>query len=192
MTSSSVGELCNGSTYDSDSYCLGSNPSSPAISLHGQAVKTLPSQGKIRGSIPLGGAKAHSERCELFYFIGNCVKTPACAIVTIHAGLGGSGSAHCALFCCHNEKNARVRRRGISRGLGRRRERARRAFGLYGRKRCGIIGLCRQIGFYGWFPPQRRTEAEVMLMSNVELLNTIIAIAGLVFAAYAAGAQSRR
>ena len=24
------GELCNGSTYDSDSYCLGSNPSSPA------------------------------------------------------------------------------------------------------------------------------------------------------------------
>ena len=27
----SVGELCNGSTYDSDSYCLGSNPSSPAI-----------------------------------------------------------------------------------------------------------------------------------------------------------------
>ena len=55
--SSSVGELCNGSTYDSDSYCLGSNPSSPAISLHGQAVKTSPSQGEIRGSIPLGGAK---------------------------------------------------------------------------------------------------------------------------------------
>ena len=26
-----IGELCNGSTYDSDSYCLGSNPSSPAI-----------------------------------------------------------------------------------------------------------------------------------------------------------------
>ena len=26
-----VGEWCNGSTYDSDSYCLGSNPSSPAI-----------------------------------------------------------------------------------------------------------------------------------------------------------------
>ena len=51
-----IGELCNGSTYDSDSYCLGSNPSSPAISLHGQAVKTLPSQGKIMGSIPIGGA----------------------------------------------------------------------------------------------------------------------------------------
>ena len=28
-----VGELCHGSTYDSDSYCLGSNPSSPAIFL---------------------------------------------------------------------------------------------------------------------------------------------------------------
>ena len=52
-----IGELCNGSTYDSDSYCLGSNPSSPAICLHGQAVKTLPSQGKIMGSIPIGGAK---------------------------------------------------------------------------------------------------------------------------------------
>ena len=52
----SIGELCNGSTYDSDSYCLGSNPSSPAICLHGQAVKTLPSQGKIMGSIPIGGA----------------------------------------------------------------------------------------------------------------------------------------
>ena len=53
-----VAELCNGSTYDSDSYCLGSNPSSPAISLHGQAVKTSPSQGEIRGSIPLGGARS--------------------------------------------------------------------------------------------------------------------------------------
>ena len=48
-----IAELCNGSTYDSDSYCLGSNPSSPAR-LHGQAVKTSPSQGEIRGSIPLG------------------------------------------------------------------------------------------------------------------------------------------
>ena len=53
------GELCNGSTYDSDSYCLGSNPSSPASCLHGQAVKTLPSQGKIMGSIPIGGATCH-------------------------------------------------------------------------------------------------------------------------------------
>ena len=63
-----IGELCNGSTYDSDSYCLGSNPSSPAISLHGQAVKTLPSQGKIMGSIPIGGAKGHSKSCGFFVF----------------------------------------------------------------------------------------------------------------------------
>ena len=61
-----IGELCNGSTYDSDSYCLGSNPSSPAIRLHGQAVKTLPSQGKIRGSIPLGGAKATASAVAFF------------------------------------------------------------------------------------------------------------------------------
>ena len=65
-----IGELCNGSTYDSDSYCLGSNPSSPAIRLHGQAVKTLPSQGKIMGSIPIGGATKQND-CVLFFFAGN-------------------------------------------------------------------------------------------------------------------------
>ena len=64
-----IGELCNGSTYDSDSYCLGSNPSSPAISLHGQAVKTLPSQGKIMGSIPIGGATSHRFACGFFICI---------------------------------------------------------------------------------------------------------------------------
>ncbi len=63
----SIGELCNGSTYDSDSYCLGSNPSSPAIRLHGQAVKTLPSQGKIMGSIPIGGAMSHRLSCGFFF-----------------------------------------------------------------------------------------------------------------------------
>ena len=51
-----VAELCNGSTYDSDSYCLGSNPSSAAICLHGQAVKTSPSHGENWGSSPHGGA----------------------------------------------------------------------------------------------------------------------------------------
>ena len=63
-----IGELCNGSTYDSDSYCLGSNPSSPAICLHGQAVKTLPSQGKIMGSIPIGGATKQND-CVLFFYL---------------------------------------------------------------------------------------------------------------------------
>ena len=63
-----IGELCNGSTYDSDSYCLGSNPSSPAIRLHGQAVKTLPSQGKIMGSIPIGGATKQND-CVLFFYL---------------------------------------------------------------------------------------------------------------------------
>ena len=63
-----IGELCNGSTYDSDSYCLGSNPSSPAICLHGQAVKTLPSQGKIMGSIPIGGATKQNVFVLFFLF----------------------------------------------------------------------------------------------------------------------------
>ena len=77
-----IGELCNGSTYDSDSYCLGSNPSSPASCLHGQAVKTLPSQGKIMGSIPIGGATSHRLSCG-FFFLSGCrfprAQMPLCA-----------------------------------------------------------------------------------------------------------------
>ena len=64
-----TGELCNGSTYDSDSYCLGSNPSSPATCLHGQEVKTLPSQGRIMGSIPIGGASDEMYVSSVFLFI---------------------------------------------------------------------------------------------------------------------------
>ena len=41
-------------------------------------------------------------------------------------------------------------------------------------------------------PPQRRTEAEVLRMDNVALLNMILAIASLVFTAYIAGTQNRR
>ena len=37
----SIAELCNGSTYDSDSYCLGSNPSS--------AAKESPQTGRFGG-----------------------------------------------------------------------------------------------------------------------------------------------
>ncbi len=55
-SSDSIAEWCNGSTYDSDSYCLGSNPSSAAnICPHGQVVKIPPSHGGDRGSNPLGG-----------------------------------------------------------------------------------------------------------------------------------------
>ena len=52
------GEWCNGNTNDSDSFILGSNPSSPATCLHGQAVKTSPSHGENWGSSPHGGVKA--------------------------------------------------------------------------------------------------------------------------------------
>ena len=34
LAANADGEWCNGSTYDSDSYCQGSNPCSPAICLH--------------------------------------------------------------------------------------------------------------------------------------------------------------
>ena len=68
-----IAELCNGSTYDSDSYCLGSNPSSAAICLHGQAVKTSPSHGENWGSSPHGGAKRFSRKTGAFFFcIAHC------------------------------------------------------------------------------------------------------------------------
>ena len=64
-----IAEWCNGSTYDSDSYCLGSNPSSAAISLHGQAVKTSPSHGENWGSSPHGGATSiHRSKAAGGYF----------------------------------------------------------------------------------------------------------------------------
>ena len=58
-------------------------------------------------------------------------------------------------------------------------------------KRRGIMPLCRQAGLRV-VPPQRRTEAEVMRMTNVDLLNVLLAVAGLVLSAYALGLQNRR
>ena len=52
--------------------------------------------------------------------------------------------------------------------------------------------LRRQVGSTGGFLRNGVQKRGVMRMNNVELLNTIIAIAGLVFAAYVAGAQNRR
>ena len=43
---------CNGSTSDSGSFGLGSSPSPGARWRYGQAAKTSPSQGEIKGSIP--------------------------------------------------------------------------------------------------------------------------------------------
>ena len=65
--SSSVGELCNGSTYDSDSYCLGSNPSSPAI--QASMVKRLrrcPLKAKSGVRFPLEVPDTHAEKRGFF------------------------------------------------------------------------------------------------------------------------------
>lgn len=55
----SISGLCSGSACVSGAYSLGSNPGPGAKSTrpHGQAAKTSPSQGEIRGSIPLGATK---------------------------------------------------------------------------------------------------------------------------------------
>ena len=52
--------------------------------------------------------------------------------------------------------------------------------------------LRRQVGSTGGFLRNGVQKRGVRLMNNIELLNTIIAVAGLVFAAYVAGAQNRR
>ena len=69
-----IAELCNGSTHDSDSCCLGSNPSSAAsVSLHGQAVKTSPSHGENWGSSPHGGASiVHANAWTIFLCMESC------------------------------------------------------------------------------------------------------------------------
>src|SRR5579872_4943726 len=68
----SIGEWCNGSTTDSDSVCLGSNPGSPAKSFHGkrQAVRSGPAscQGRAPPAsrcyrIVKARRKAHDIRC---------------------------------------------------------------------------------------------------------------------------------
>ncbi len=41
-------------------------------------------------------------------------------------------------------------------------------------------------------PPQQNTKAEVMRMSNIELLNILLAIAGLLVGVYTLGLQNRR
>ena len=65
-----IGELCNGSTYDSDSYCLGSNPSSPA---NGSMVKRLrrrPLKAKSGVRFPLGlPVNAHRIAMSVFYIL---------------------------------------------------------------------------------------------------------------------------
>ena len=48
---------CNGSTSDSGSFGLGSSPSPGAKWRYGQAAKTSPSQGEIKGSIPFSATK---------------------------------------------------------------------------------------------------------------------------------------
>ena len=57
------------------------------------------------------------------------------------------------------------------------------------------FGLSTHVGRQGLrvVPPRRRTRAEeVLRMDNVTLFGLILAVAGLVFAAYIAGTQNRR
>ena len=55
---------------------------------HGQEVKTLPSQGKIRGSIPLGATtKKHGVFAPCFYFFKvywGIERVGSCNIMTIY------------------------------------------------------------------------------------------------------------
>ena len=69
-----LAELCKGSTNDSDSFSPGSNPGSAASTCrHGQAVKTSPSHGEIRGSSPLGATITKKKAFfMLSFFVCDC------------------------------------------------------------------------------------------------------------------------
>ena len=70
---SADGEWCNGSTYDSDSYCLGSNPSSPAFLFLAPLSRGLgrgPLKAETRVRIPselLFYVLANQRVCGFFY-----------------------------------------------------------------------------------------------------------------------------
>ena len=68
------GEWCNGSTCDSDSYCLGSNPSSPAFFFLAPLSRGLgrgPLKAATRVQIPLGSPLTKCTLVVLFLLMDN-------------------------------------------------------------------------------------------------------------------------
>ena len=78
---SADGEWCNGSTYDSDSYCLGSNPSSPALFLaplsRGLGRGPLKAETRVRIPSELLFYVLANEWLQGFFISKNALYTPA-------------------------------------------------------------------------------------------------------------------
>ncbi len=64
---------CNGSTSDSGSFGLGSSPSPGAKWRYGQAAKTSPSQGEIKGSIPFSATNEINADAYASAFFGSII-----------------------------------------------------------------------------------------------------------------------
>ena len=60
-------------------------------------------------------------------------------------------------------------------------------FSLRETKKCAILLLCRQVGPTRRLPPQGRTEAEVVKMTNVELFNSLLTVIGIIVSAVSLG-----
>ena len=88
----SIGEWCNGSTCDSDSYCLGSNPSSPALPPLSRGLGRRPLKAKTWVRIPSG--------------------------VPINADLKRSALFFCVLAATENQAGVAFRLRGNKSGFG--------------------------------------------------------------------------
>ena len=60
-------------------------------------------------------------------------------------------------------------------------------FSLREIKKYAILLLCRQVGPTRRLPPQGRTEAEVVKMTNVELFNSLLTVIGIIVSAVSLG-----
>ena len=60
-------------------------------------------------------------------------------------------------------------------------------FSLREIKKYAILLLCRQVRPTRRLPPQRRTEAEVVKMTNVELFNSLLTVIGIIVSAVSLG-----
>ena len=65
-------------------------------------------------------------------------------------------------------------------------------FSLREIKKYAILLLCRQVGPTRRLPPQGRTEAEVIEMTNVELFNSLLTVIGIIIGAVSLGITLNR
>ena len=101
------GEWCNGSTYDSDSYCLGSNPSSPAFLFLAPLSRGLgrgPLKAETRVRIPSELLEDPAEDCRVFLCLDSS-ECPHASAVTQSSFVGTRSLGQLAHGNCYAIEN---------------------------------------------------------------------------------------